>query len=47
MASFNQFIRKSFSDDPNKKEISSNTLLKEFLKNDPYWKSKVKTVCAI
>ena len=43
MASFNQFIQ-SFSDNPNKKGDQFEYFVKKFLKHDPYWKSKVKTV---
>ena len=41
MASLNQFIQ-SFSDNQNKKGDQFEYFVKEFLKHDPYWKSRVK-----
>ena len=43
MASFNQFIQ-SFSDKRNTKGDQFEYFVKKFLKRNPYWKSKVKTI---
>ena len=43
MATFDQFIS-TFSTNPNKKGEQFEYFVKEFLKNDLYWKSKVKTI---